>query len=62
MNKIMNSKEHTVEDLCAVVELFEKGRIEPKKLISEVISFSCYDKAVERIINKEAIKVLLKWE
>lgn len=58
---IRNSRNQTVEDLRAVVALLEQGRIETGSFVSDIMPFSAYDKAVERVRDKEAIKVLLSW-
>ncbi len=58
---IKNSKVQTIDDLQAVVRLLEKAKIQAKSFISEVMSFDDYDKAVEKVYKKEAIKILLKW-
>jgi len=58
---IMNSRVQTIEDLKAVVKLLENGEISTKEFISGIEKFEKYDKAVEKIYKKEAIKILLEW-
>ena len=58
---IKNSKVQTIDDLRAVVRLLEDGKIQTESFISGVMSFEEYDKAVEKVYKKEAIKILLKW-
>jgi len=58
---IKNSKVQTIDDLRAVVGLLEEGRIQTKPFISDIMSYEEYDKAVEKLYKKEAIKILLKW-
>jgi len=58
---IKNSKVQTIDDLRAVVRLLEEGKIQTRSFISGIMSFEEYDKAVEKVYKKEAIKILLKW-
>ena len=58
---IKNSKVQTIEDLRAVARLLEAGRIQTKPFITDIMSYEEYDKAVERLYKKEAIKILLAW-
>ena len=58
---IKNSKVQTIDDLQAVVRLLEEGKIQTRSFISGIMSFEEYDKAVEKVYKKEAIKILLKW-
>ena len=58
---IKNSKVQTIDDLRAVVRLLEEGKIQTKPFITDIMLFEDYDKAVERLYRKEAIKILLKW-
>ncbi len=58
---IKNSKVQTIEDLKAVVGLLEKGEIETKRFVSDIMNFNDYADAVEKVYKKEAIKILLKW-
>ena len=58
---IKNSKVQTIEDLRAVVKLLEQGKIQTRSYISDIMTFEEYDKAVEKVYNKEAVKILLKW-
>jgi 2-desacetyl-2-hydroxyethyl bacteriochlorophyllide A dehydrogenase len=58
---IKNSKVQTIDDLRAVARLLEEGKIQTKSFISGIMSFEEYDKAVEKVYKKEAIKILLKW-
>jgi len=59
---IRNSKIQTIEDLRAVVRMLERGRISTRHLVSGVMSFDDYAEAVERVYEKKAIKILLKWD
>ncbi len=59
---IKNSKVQTIEDLRAAVKLLEDGAIETKPFISDVMTFDEYAEAVEKVYNKEAVKILLVWE
>ena len=59
---IKNSKVQSIDDLRAVVRLLEQGKIQTRSFITDVMTFAEYDKAVERVYNKEAIKILLTWE
>ncbi len=58
---IKNSKVQTIDNLRAVVRLLEEGRIDPGSFVGGIMSFEEYDKAVERVYKKEAVKILLKW-
>lgn len=58
---IRNSKVQTIDDLKAVVKLLEQGKISTKEFVSGVDKFENYDKAVEKIYKKKAIKILLEW-
>ena len=58
---IKNSKVQTIENLRAVVRLLEEGRIRTRSFVSDVMSFEDYDKAVERLYEKRAVKILLEW-
>jgi 2-desacetyl-2-hydroxyethyl bacteriochlorophyllide A dehydrogenase len=58
---IKNSKVQTLDDLKDVVKLLEDGKIKLDGFISGVMSFDEYDKAVEKVYKKEAVKLLLKW-
>ncbi|MFH0964132.1 MAG: zinc-binding dehydrogenase [Planctomycetota bacterium] len=58
---IKNSKVQTIDDLRAVVRLLEERKINTRPFISGVMSFNDYDKAVEKLYNKKAVKILLKW-
>lgn len=58
---IKNSKVQTIDDLRAVSHLLEEGKIQTKSFINGIMSFEDYDKAVEKVYRKEAIKILLKW-
>ncbi|MDD2486109.1 MAG: zinc-dependent alcohol dehydrogenase [bacterium] len=58
---IKNSKVQTIGNLRAVVQLLEEGRIDPGSFIGGIMSFEEYDKAVEKVYKKEAVKILLKW-
>ena len=58
---IKNSKVQTINDLQAVARLLEEGKIQTKSYISGIMSFEEYDKAVEKVYKKEAIKILLEW-
>lgn len=55
------SNTQTIDDLREVVRLLEEGKIKTREFISGVMPFSDYDKAVEKVYKKEAIKVLLEW-
>ena len=59
---IRNSKVQDIEDLRQVVSLLEDGKISAKEYVSGVMSFEEYDKAVEKVFKKEAVKILLKWD
>jgi 2-desacetyl-2-hydroxyethyl bacteriochlorophyllide A dehydrogenase len=59
---IKNSKIQSIADLKAVVRLREEGRIETKQFIDGIMGFGDYDKAVEKVYKKEAVKILLEWE
>lgn len=58
---IRNSKVQTIDDLKAVVSLLENRKISTKEYISGIMKFTEYEKAVEKIYKKEAIKILLEW-
>ncbi|MDD3925997.1 MAG: zinc-binding dehydrogenase [bacterium] len=58
---IKNSKVQTIDNLRAVVQLLEEGRIDPGSFTGGIMSFEDYDKAVEKVYKKEAVKILLKW-
>ena len=58
---IKNSKVQTINDLKAVAHLLEEGKIQTKSFINGIMSFEDYDKAVEKVYKKEAIKILLEW-
>ena len=58
---IRNSKVQTIDDLKAVVSLLETMKISTKEYISGIMKFTEYEKAVEKIYKKEAIKILLEW-
>jgi len=57
---IYGSKWLTIDDLRAVVNLIETGKLRTKPLISEELHFKEYIKAIELIQKGEAIKVVLK--
>ncbi len=59
---IKNSKVQTIEDLRAAVRLQEEGKLETERFLGGVMSFGEYDKAVEKVYKKEAIKILLAWK
>jgi len=59
---IKNSKILSLDDLRAVAELMDRGRIAPGKLISARMPFSQYDQAVAAVRGGEAIKVALVWD
>ena len=59
---IKNSKILSLDDLRAVAELMDRGRIAPGKLISARMAFSQYDKAIAAVRGGEAIKVALVWD
>ena len=58
---IRNSRELTIADLCAAAELLAARKIDPGPMISEVMRFRDYDRAVEKIGRGEAVKILLEW-
>jgi len=59
---IKNSKVQTISDLRAAAGMLEAGQIDPRPFISGKMPFTAYDKAVEKVYRKEAIKILLYWE
>lgn len=58
---IRNSKVQTIENLRAVARLLEQGKLQTRPFISDIMRYEDYDKAVEKLYRKEAIKILLKW-
>jgi len=59
---IRNSKVQTIEELRAVVKLQEEEEIAPGRFLGGVMSFEEYDKALEKVYKKEAVKILLTWK
>ncbi len=59
---IRNSKILALDDLRAVASLLDAGAIDPGKLVTHVMSFREYGRALELVRKKEAIKVALVWE
>lgn len=59
---IKSSKILTIDDLRAVTELLADGRIDTRPIVTDVMRFSQYAAALERIGNREAIKIALTWE
>ena len=59
---IRSSKILQMSDLRAVVELLSAGRIDTRPILTDVLRFSEYAAALERIKRREAIKVALTWE
>ena len=59
---IRNSRVQTIEDLEAVVRLLERREIDTRPLISGVMPFAEYDRAVEKVYRKQALKILLQWD
>jgi len=59
---IKNSKVQTIDDLRAAVALLETGKIRVRSFIDDIMSFDDYDKAVERVYQREAVKILLEWK
>ena len=58
---IKNSKVQTIDNLRAVVKLLEEGKINPGSFVGGIMPFAEYDKAVEKVYKKEAVKILLRW-
>ena len=58
---IKNSKVQTIDDLRAVARLLEQGRIQTRPFVSAVMRFEEYDRAVEILYKKQAVKILLHW-
>lgn len=58
---IKNSRKLNINDLKAAAKLLEEGEINASGLISGIMLFEEYDKAVEKIAKKQALKILLKW-
>lgn len=59
---IKNSRALTINDLKVAARLQEEEKIDAAGLISGIMPFEEYDKAVEKISKKEALKILLKWD
>lgn len=59
---IKNSRALSIDDLKAAAKLLEENKIDAASLISGIMSFEEYDKAVEKIAKKQALKILLKWD
>jgi L-iditol 2-dehydrogenase len=49
-----------VTDLNAVVKFIEQGKINSRKMVSEILSFDDYLSAIELVKNGRAIKVIMK--
>lgn len=58
---IRNTRIMTPPDLRAVVSLWRNGLIDSRPLISGKVSFAQYDRAVESVYKREAVKILLEW-
>jgi len=52
----------TMDDLRAVAAMLDAGKIDPRPIITDVMPFTQYDKAVDRIRRREAIKIALTWD
>ncbi len=59
---IRNSKILSLDDLRAVAALLDSGAIDPGQLVTHVLPFSDYGRALELVRSKEAVKVALVWE
>ncbi len=59
---IRNSKILTLDDLRAVTALLADGSIDTRPIVTEVMPFSQYDSALEKIRRREAIKIALTWD
>ena len=59
---IRNSKILSLDDLRAVASLLDSGAVDPGQLVTHVLPFSEYARALELVRRKEAVKVALVWE
>ncbi len=59
---IKSSKILTLDDLRAVAALLAGGRIDTRPIVEGPMSFRQYGEALERIRNREAIKIAMTWE
>ena len=59
---IRSSKILGIDDLRAVAGLLAAGEIDTRPIVTDVMSFSDYPAALERIAGGEAIKIALVWE
>lgn len=59
---IKSSKILSIDDLRAVAGLLAGGAIDTRPIVTDVVSFSDYAAALERIVRGEAIKIALVWE
>jgi threonine dehydrogenase-like Zn-dependent dehydrogenase len=59
---IRSSKILGIDDLRAVAGLLADGKIDTRPIVTDVVSFSDYPAALERIAAGEAIKIALAWE
>jgi threonine dehydrogenase-like Zn-dependent dehydrogenase len=59
---IRNSKILSIDDLRAVTRLLEQGRIDTRPVVTHVMPFAEYDRALGLVSRREAIKVALVWE
>ncbi len=57
---IYGAKWLTANDLKAVVKLIETHKIDSRAMVSEVLSFNDYLKAIDLVKNGQAIKVIMK--
>ena len=59
---IKSSKILGIDDLRAVAGMLAAGEIDTRPIVTDVVSFSDYAVALERIARGEAIKIALVWE